>query len=935
MKKNIYIMLAALLSVWILSSGPVHGQDARQRQVPTIVQDALALLPAATEADLAEPVRDLAVSAPESVGILAGMLVSEDRSLNSKVEYALNGVVNYVGTEDGAEYIGKVCDGLAAAIEKCSDVTGRSFLLSRLALVAGEEQIPVFVKYAKMPEYASVAIGALTGIEGSDAAVMELFEDGGVSHPLLAYAAARMRLEAAEPYLLAWIGELDGNAEEDSDATSASDTPDLASYSRALALCGTEASMKTLEKISVDDYMVLLGRLAVTDPEKAVAGAKKYIKSGDTNVRCAALSVMVTAKGADVEKLLLSALKDSDREYRMTALDYAATYAENAAMCAKIAKMFPKLDGGAQTDVLNWAGAYEVEGLRDIVLQCAASGSGDQALAAIAAVGRLGGEDAAMTLVSRLGDEEVYAQAAYRALLSLDGDIEQQMGEALEGNADSKIYAMKIVAARRMAGLSPEIFALLGSEDNAVRKAAYTALPGVVTSSDAAAVADLLSGADAQYIGMLQKALCAAVSHLQPSEMYSLVIRLSEGADDITRYYPVVAFTGTAEAVSMLDREYSAHPDAAFNALLAVDNIAASDVLFRIAGEDAARKDAAVSRFIDLVSASGENDLDRTGRLDAALSLDPSAAVVNKALNVLAGIPVRPAFELSAGYLDDSRTEYAAASAVKTIAVKTEDEIDYYALKSALEKARDVYAARNGADDGYAVDEINMILSGLQPPAAKFVLPEDEARAGYEVLFDGTDMSKWTGNLKNYSLINGTIYVTANYGSGGNLYTEKEYSDFILRFEFCFERPGVNNGVGIRTPKDVDAAYWGMCECQILDHDDPIYKDLNIYQVHGSAYGIIPAKRIVHKPVGTWNYEEIKVVGDRITVTLNGEVILDGNLREACKGHNVAPDGSDYNPYTVDHRNHPGMFNKKGYISFCGHGPGIRFRNIRVLDLSK
>ena len=200
MKKNIYIMLAALLSVWILSSGPVYGQDARQRQVPTIVQDALALLPAATEADLAEPVRDLAVSAPESVGILAGMLVSEDRSLNSKVEYALNGVVNYVGTEDGAEYIGKVCDGLAAAIEKCSDATGRSFLLSRLALVAGEEQIPVFVKYAKMPEYASVAIGALTGIEGSGAAVMELFEDGGVSHPLLAYAAARMRLEAAEPY---------------------------------------------------------------------------------------------------------------------------------------------------------------------------------------------------------------------------------------------------------------------------------------------------------------------------------------------------------------------------------------------------------------------------------------------------------------------------------------------------------------------------------------------------------------------------------------------------------------------------------------------------------------------------------------------------------------------------------------------------------------
>lgn len=227
------------------------------------------------------------------------------------------------------------------------------------------------------------------------------------------------------------------------------------------------------------------------------------------------------------------------------------------------------------------------------------------------------------------------------------------------------------------------------------------------------------------------------------------------------------------------------------------------------------------------------------------------------------------------------------------------------------------------------------MLAGLQAPAEKFVLSEDEAKAGYEVLFDGTDLSKWTGNTEGYTPVNGTIFVTANYGNEKNLYTIKEYSDFVFRFEFCFVKPGVNNGVGIRTPMGKDAAYWGMCEVQILDHDDPIYKNLKEYQVHGSAYGIIPAKRVVHKPLGEWNYEEIRVVGDRITVTLNGEVILDGNLRKACKGHNVAPDGGKKNPYTVDHRNHPGMFNEKGHVGFLGHGAGIKFRNVRILDLSK
>ena len=147
-------------------------------------------------------------------------------------------------------------------------------------------------------------------------------------------------------------------------------------------------------------------------------------------------------------------------------------------------------------------------------------------------------------------------------------------------------------------------------------------------------------------------------------------------------------------------------------------------------------------------------------------------------------------------------------------------------------------------------------------------------------------------------------------------------------------REGVNNGVGIRTPMGVDAAYEGM-EIQILDHDAPIYKGLREYQQHGSVYGIIPAKRVKFPALGEWNTEEIRAVGDRITVTVHGEIIMDGNIREACQGHNVSEDGSTKNPHTVDRKNHPGLFNKSGHIGFLGHGAGVKFRNIRIKDLSK
>ncbi|GHB67889.1 3-keto-disaccharide hydrolase [Persicitalea jodogahamensis] len=196
-----------------------------------------------------------------------------------------------------------------------------------------------------------------------------------------------------------------------------------------------------------------------------------------------------------------------------------------------------------------------------------------------------------------------------------------------------------------------------------------------------------------------------------------------------------------------------------------------------------------------------------------------------------------------------------------------------------------------------------------------------EKRAGYQVLFDGTDLDQWVGNKTDYYIEGRDLVIDPKRGGQGNLYTKDEYSDFIYRFEFQLT-PGANNGLGIRTPLEGDAAYVGT-EIQILDNDAEKYKDLKEYQYHGSAYGIIPAKRGYLKPVGEWNTEEVYVKGSKIKVTLNGTVILDGDLAEASKNG------------TADHKDHPGLERTSGHIGFLGHGDVLRFRNIRVLDLTK
>ncbi len=198
-------------------------------------------------------------------------------------------------------------------------------------------------------------------------------------------------------------------------------------------------------------------------------------------------------------------------------------------------------------------------------------------------------------------------------------------------------------------------------------------------------------------------------------------------------------------------------------------------------------------------------------------------------------------------------------------------------------------------------------------------LSTDEQKEGFKFLFDGTNMHEWTGNLVDYKLEDGCISLAADAKFGGNLYTKKEYSNFIYRFEFQLT-PAANNGVGIRTPLEGDAAYVGM-EIQVLDSENPVYKNLHDYQYHGSVYGIIPAKRGYLNPVGEWNTEEIIADGNHIKVTLNGVVILDGDIKEATANG------------TMDGKEHPGLFNKSGHIGFLGHGSAVKFRNIRIKEL--
>jgi len=214
-----------------------------------------------------------------------------------------------------------------------------------------------------------------------------------------------------------------------------------------------------------------------------------------------------------------------------------------------------------------------------------------------------------------------------------------------------------------------------------------------------------------------------------------------------------------------------------------------------------------------------------------------------------------------------------------------------------------------------------LLAAEAKSPADAAGLSPEEAAEGFVPIFDGRTLAGWVGvggSTESYYVEDGVLICKED--GKEHIFTEKEFSDFILRLEIKLE-PGGNNGIGIRADVDRQPHLFGM-EIQVLDDSAPKHENLKPYQYHGSIYGVVPTKRGALKPPGEWNHEEIFCQGRRVKVTLNGQVIVDADLDKITEP-------------TMDGKEHPGLKYTKGRIGLHAHGNGekVFFRNLRVKQL--
>ena len=909
----------------------VNAQDARNRVTSTIIADALATLPAETPEAYNKTMDELAQTGAAGIETICAMLKPAAEGVNnSAIEYAIHGVASYV-SKNHLTYQNGVRAGLKNAIEKTTDKPTQAFLMTALEVCATAEDAEYFAAKLSDEYLANFAARSLSTVKGTEPVVKSLIQnqgENGLSKKLLAQIASYKNIPAVEGILLDWLK----GADED----------ETTQINLALASCGGADAVKVLAVAAANAnyafettdaygaYTKILNRMVKENPALAEKAAKKLMKQDAANVRLEGLDILVQLNGPATTPLVLKALNDGNRQYRYGALRAAEAYACDCTFAA-VAGQLAKASDAAEVDILNWLGANHAASQVEAVCAEMDDANIEVVCAAIEAASRIGGDVALEAILAKVEAADVATEegkavtaAATPALLAFNGTVNGGIVKALAGSEASKGVAYAVLAKRRIPEAAEAVIAA-AKGGNATAK---NVLANVATEKNFDALCEIYEAGKGSAV-----AINKAIQDKPAAEQLAAVqARMAKAGDKKHLYYPVLAGTGSEEVIPVLVAGYKEgnKDGVAFASMLKVNSDKMIQPLYEVATSNTELKDQALARYIALTKSSAMNNDRKYMNYRKALEAQPSVGVQNSALTALAATQNYQGMMLAAEYMDNEATAQAAANTVMQIATK---HPEYYSaeVKALLEK---VSATLNDGDAVYKRKDIEKFISENKEGAARSIiteLSEEEKAEGFELLFNGKDMSAWTGNLDAYQPVNGEMYVTASYGSTGNLYTKKEYADFVFRFEFCFDREGVNNGVGIRTPMGVDAAYHGM-EIQVLHHDAPIYAGLREYQVHGSVYGIIPAKRIKWGPLGEWHTEEIRIKGDNIKITVDGEVILEGNIRKACQGHNVAPDGG-YNKYTVDHLNHPGLFNKKGHIGFLGHGQGIKYRHVRVKEL--
>ena len=891
------VLLFGILSLTLVLAGGLSKaapQSETGMQPDYTLTDLLLRVPVQDSGERVWLNQELLKHGPAGIRRLAQMLVPSDIGDDASARFALNDLALYVTQSGNEQARSMVEDALLEALPSTEEPELEAFLMRQLEIVGTERSVPALGRYLVDEDLYEPAAQTMVAI-GTPAAQEALVNTLPDANNL------------QQATILKALGDL-GSGDIGDVAQSYVDSENRRVRRAALyavAKSGTPAGQRIFERAlqRAEDYdktqiSALYMQYLYSLAEQGHVGQAADIcleivenTSGDLStvqVRSNALSLFTQIRQTGANEVLIDVMASENKALRNAALALAADLSGEAVTRSWVDQLAQTSSPEKQAEIIRMLGRRNDAAALDAVSEHLRSADQEVRAAAVNAAVQLGGTKVYSELLqliqNPMSDDDI--PLVRDALLRLSGDqIMQGIAGAIPSAPPAGRAALiEVLAGRRQTEYAGLFMEQARSDNPSVRMAAIRGLENVSTPSDLPDLFSLLLAVQTETERMaVQRSLVTTARKMtDPAERSERFIGEARQLSGAERGYVIRALSqigGQSALDYVVEQTQSSDEaalDAAIRALTDWPDAAAVWPLLDLAETASSRthRILALRGSIELVNNSDWAAFHKLEYYKKALPVAERPQEKRQIFGGLANLRIPEAIEVLGNYLSDQDVgQEAALTIMSAVAERPDNSEDL----SAAEIAEGLIASAGNAE---VRDQVRSFLDRRnlnQPPE------------GFTALFNGNDLSGWKGLVANpverqkmsaseleaarkkanesmrqhWSVQNGILQFD---GQGESLCTQKKYGDFELLVDWKIE-PGGDSGIYLR----------GTPQVQIWDYTENPAGSGGLYnnQNHPSK----PLKR-ADKPIGEWNRFRIKMVGERVTVHLNGELVVDNVMME-------------------------------------------------------
>jgi len=654
---------------------------------------------------------------------------------------------------------------------------------------------------------------------------------------------------------------------------------------------------------------------------------KKATGPGQVTYANTAMSILVDQLGYEVLPDLIKGFDNPDKEYRGAMLRFASQITDIAAT-RKWMEKYSSVGLEQKKELISFFSKRDDLTVVPLLKGELSSSDSGVKLASLDALAYLVGPKVLPTAIKMLGESDAdQAKEIQKVVRRIVGPLQvKTLAAALpEMNPTGQKVLIEVLSERAASDYFTDVYKLTESDNEEVKAAAFAGLKRMTNESKVKAlIKSLYFSEEDKYVPDVQSALIAAANNIDDDKKKAKPIldAYSGATRNQDRFYGVMSQLGGSDALKIVAEAFkngdAQMKEAAFNALVEWKDHSAAAALYDVCQSgNRSYQEKAFKGYINQVKKARIPADQKLLLMRKIMGQAKNTAQREMVISSLNGNKTFLSLVFVGKYLNDKDLKNIAARVCANIAMPPSGSMEgMYGtiVRDILNKS---IKAISGEESDYIKANIKTWLDNM---------PKGE---GYVSMFNGKDLNGWEALVENpiarakmkpaelakkqaeadakipenWVVENGEIrFIGSGYQ---NLCSIKDYADFEMWVDWRINKKG-DSGIYLR----------GTPQVQIWDTSRV---DAGAQVGSGGLYNNQKNERIplmvADNPIPDWNTFYIKMIGERVTVILNGEVVTDNVVLE-----NYWDRSLPIFPFEA--------------IELQAHGTDLAFRDVYVREIS-